>query len=306
MSNQDNSFKQDIFDRQMKQNIVSQEKIVGNVNIPVRRLYNKLYGGGGKTAKKKRRVTFDRVTTTPTRVSFKKIFVYYDKRKKIEGEKRMNILKELEKRYNNKHEIDRDFIYRRMMIAKGRLRNLGHFAGRHEIFLESFRHQSSYIDRWLSPASQLQIDATGCTGRLMYNFDDNVYECNTKATLKEHCENGLRFLRDIMFPGILRRFAMSKKDAAVFRTITPTTKKPRRGNETLEEYRFRQYQILLSKSKREQDPDDGMYEVNNKWFGERLDEKTDREVLDVLSRFYVKKYWIDKMNEYHTIITSLY
>lgn len=290
----------------MKLNIVSQEKIVGERNIPVRRLYNKLYGGGGK---KKRRVTFDRVTTTPTRVSFKKIFVYYDKRKKLEGEKRMNILKELEERYNNKHEIDRDFIYRRMMIAKGRLRNLGHYAKRHEIFLESFRHQSSYINQWLSPASQLQIDATGCTGRLMYNFDDNVYECNTRATLEEHCENGLRFLREIMFPGILRRFAMSKKDAAVFHTIKPTTKKPRRDNETLEEYRFRQYQILLRKSKQEQDPDDGMYEVNingeHKWFGERIHNKTDREVLDVLSRFYVKKYWIAKMNEYHTIINGL-
>lgn len=45
--------------------------------------------------------------------------------------------------------------------------------------------------------------------------------------------------------------------------------------------------------------------VEHTWFGERLHEKTDREVLDVLSRFYVKTYWIDKMNEYHTIITTI-
>lgn len=287
----------------MKLNIVSQEKIVGERNIPVRRLYNKLYGGG-KTAKKKgeekRRVTFDRVTTTPTRVSFKKKFVYDDKTKKSDGEKIFNGLKQLEESYNNNRKKS---IYDRMRREKRKLRNLGHYASRHEIFLESFRHQSSYVNRWLSPVNQLQTDATGCKGRLMYNFDDGVYECNTTATPKEYYDNGLRFLTDIMFPGILRRFAMSEEDVAMFRTIKPPDDK-----ETTEEYRYRQYRILLYNAKKEQGLDDGMYEVDGEWYGVRLDEKTEqkRTILEVLNRFYEKKYWIAKMNEYHMIITGLY
>ena len=231
----------------MKLNIVSQEKIVGERNIPVRRLYNKLYGGG-KTAVEKRRVTFDTADRAPTRVSFKKKFVYDDKTKKTDGEKIFNGLKQLEKRYKNTIGIHRKkSIYDRMRREKRKLRNLGHYASRHEIFLESFRHESSYVNRWWwrSPVNQLQTDATGCKGRLMYNFDDGVYECNTTATPKEYYDNGLRFLTDIMFPGILRRFAMSEEDVAMFRTIKPPDDK-----ETTEEYRDRQYRILLYNAKK--------------------------------------------------------